>query len=109
MTLAFAAVVAGIAAYYMLGDQPQALRVALILVGLGAGAAIAMQCDTGRTAWAFARGADVERRKVVWPTRKETIQTTGFVLLIVLAIGFYIWLVDTGLSALVRALVLKES
>jgi preprotein translocase subunit SecE len=109
MTLAVALLAGGIAAYYVFGGQPQVLRVGMVLAGLALAAAVAMQSETGRAAWAFARGADVERRKVVWPTRKETLQTTGFVLVIVVLIGLYIWGVDTLLSLIVRTLVLQDA
>jgi preprotein translocase subunit SecE len=45
-----------------------------------------------------------EARKVVWPTRKETIQTTGVVFAFVVVMALFLWLVDAGLLWAVKLL-----
>jgi len=51
----------------------------------------------GQSVYAFAKLAKVEMTKVIWPSRKETIQTTSIVVVMVTAAGFLLWLADTGM------------
>ncbi len=95
---------AGIGAFYFFDTQSTLLRVLGLLVVAGVAAAIAMQTLAGRKLWQFAADAKVEVRKVVWPSRQETIQTTLVVLVMVLIIGILLWLVDMLLLTIVRAL-----
>jgi preprotein translocase subunit SecE len=53
--------------------------------------------QTGRTFLAFSREAWEEAKRVVWPSRKETLQTTGVVFVFVFVMALFLWLVDTGL------------
>jgi preprotein translocase subunit SecE len=95
---------AGIGAFYFFDTQSTLLRVLGLLVVAGVSAAIAMQTLAGRNLWQFASDAKLEVRKVVWPSRQETIQTTLVVLVMVLIIGILLWLVDMLLLTIVRAL-----
>ena len=67
--------------------------------------AIALQTAQGRSAWDLAREARVEIRKVVWPTRQETTQTTLIVVGVVLLVGLMLWGMDSGLSWGVQAII----
>ena len=67
--------------------------------------AIALQTAQGRSAWELAREARVEIRKVVWPTRQETTQTTLIVVGVVLLVGLMLWGMDSGLSWGVQAII----
>ena len=60
--------------------------------------AIAMQTERGRSAWDLAKEARVEVRKVIWPTRQETTQTTMIVVAVVILVGLILWGLDSGLS-----------
>ena len=71
-----AILVGGIAAFYMLVDVPLAVRWLIVLGALAAGIVVALQSARGREFWQFMQGSRVELRKVVWPTRQETMQTT---------------------------------
>jgi preprotein translocase subunit SecE len=62
-----------------------------------------MQTTAGRKLWTFAADSRTEVRKVVWPSRQETVQTTFIVLVMVLIMGIILWLVDMGLLAIVRS------
>ena len=85
---------AGVFGFYSLEDVSVLYR-ALGLVGIAlAAVAIAYTTDKGRRAWVFAQDARTELRRVVWPTRVETMQTTLIVLLIVLLVGIFLWLLD---------------
>ena len=81
------------------------LRVgALIVVGVVA-LVLAVQTQRGRAAWTLMRDARTEIRRVVWPTRQETTQTTLIVLVLVAIFAFILWLLDSGLSWLVSLVI----
>ncbi len=98
--LLLAALVLGSAlgAFYYFSDQSVLLRTLGMVVAVVIAAAIALQSTAGTAALAFARGATTEVRKVVWPSRKETIQTTGIVMLMVVLVGIILWLFDLFLG-----------
>ena len=77
--LALLLVISGVVGFYYLGEQPTILRVLSVLAGLGAGVAVAWSTTVGRRFIEFSREAVVETKKVVWPSRLETMQTTGIV------------------------------
>lgn len=95
---------AAIGGFYYFDDQPHWLRVIALLVAVGISGVIALQTKMGKTAWAFRRDAIVEVRKVVWPTRKETVQTTTIVLIVVIIMALLLWLLDSFLAWAVRFL-----
>ena len=104
LALAVLLVAAGLGAFYLLAEQATVLRVLAVLAGVGAAVAVMLTAQTGRAALEFSREAVAEARKVVWPTRKETIQTTGAVFALVLVMGIFLWLVDVGLMWAVKLL-----
>jgi preprotein translocase subunit SecE len=104
LAAAAAILVGGIAAFYWYGDLPAAVRWLIVLVALGLGALVAMQSVQGRTFWQFVQGSRIELRKVVWPTRQETLQTTLVVFVAVLVMGVFFWLLDMILGSVTRAL-----
>ncbi len=95
---------AAVAGFYIFADQSMLLRVIALLVVGGVVVAILLQTATGRRAWAFAGDARTEVRKVVWPSRKETTQTTLVVVAMVVVISAMLWLVDLFLMWAVRLL-----
>ena len=104
--LALAALIlaAGIGAFYYFGEVSQLLRVLGLLVVTGIAVAVALTSAPGRALWRFATDSRVELRKVVWPSRQETIQTTLIVLVVVLIMGIFMWLVDMLLLNIVKML-----
>jgi len=66
---------------------------------------IALQTDQGRTLWNFVQDAQIEVRKVVWPTRQETIQTTFLVFIVVIITALILWGLDTLLGWAIRGLI----
>ena len=96
----------GIAAYYWLAQANILLRVLAVLAGLGAGAAVSLTSAPGREFVVFTRESLVEVRKVVWPTRKETIQTTAAVFAFVVVMAVFLWLSDKTLEWLLYDLIL---
>jgi preprotein translocase subunit SecE len=90
--------IAGVVAFHYFEDQPQLLRVlGMLAVGVVA-FLIAASSDLGRRGLGFVRDARVEVRKVVWPTRQETLQTTIAVLFMVLLVAIILWLIDMFLG-----------
>jgi preprotein translocase subunit SecE len=94
LAVAAAILVGGVAAFYWLVDLPVWVRWLIVFAALGVGAFVALQSAQGRTFWQFVQGSRVELRKVVWPTREETIQTTIAVLVFALIGGTFFWLLD---------------
>ena len=103
LALAVLLLVFGIGAFYFFEEYSTLLRVLGLLALAGAAAAIALQSAAGRRIWAFAVSSRAEVRKVVWPTRQETIQTTLIVFAMVLIVGIVLWLFDMMLMAIVRS------
>ena len=91
-------VISATAAFYVFPEQSQLLRVAGILVAIGIAAGIVYTTEKGQQLWAFLQGAQIEVRKVVWPTREETVQTTLIVILVVVLIAIFLWLLDMFLG-----------
>ena len=104
--LALALLAAGVVGFYLLSEQPLVLRVLSVLVGLGAGIAVASISEPGRRFIGFARESITETKKVVWPSRKETTQTTGLVFAFVFVMAIFLWLTDKSLEWVLNALVL---
>lgn len=104
--LALALVAAGVVGFYLLSEQALVLRVLSVLVGVAAGAAVAWQSEPGRRFADFARDAITETKKVVWPSRKETVQTTGLVFAFVVIMAVFLWLTDKSLEWVLYDLVL---
>src|SRR5438552_19149722 len=87
-------VAVGIWGYYWLGDSALLLRILAVVAGILAGAAVARTSEPGRQFAVFAGEAIAEVKKVVWPTRKETMQTTAAVLACVVAMAGFLWISD---------------
>jgi len=85
---------AAIAAFYRFDDQLLVVRVLGLLAVAGLSVFIAAQSTTGKNIIGFISGAKAEVRKVVWPTRAETMQTTLAVILMVFIVGIFLWLLD---------------
>jgi preprotein translocase subunit SecE len=96
--------IAGIFGFYYFADYSALLRVLGLLVIGGVAAAVALQTQVGRQLWHFVGDARTEVRKVVWPTRQETLQTTFIVVVMVLILGIIMWLFDMVLMSILRLL-----
>ena len=83
-----------ILAFYRFDDQLLVVRVLGLLAATGISVFIAAQSSTGKSIISFIGGAKAEVRKVVWPTRAETMQTTLAVILMVFLVGVFLWLLD---------------
>jgi len=106
LAVAVLLMVGGIAGFYFLSDSALVLRVAAIIAGFAAGIAVGWLTAPGQQTLAFAQEAVVETKKVVWPTRKESLQTTGVVFAFMVAMAVFLWLTDKSLEYVLYDLVL---
>ena len=102
LVLAAGLAAAGIWGYYLLADYPLVLRVLAVLGGFVAALAVGYFSGPGRQFAAFAGESIGEVKKVVWPTRKETMQTTGIVFLFVITMAVFLWGVDSVLLLILK-------
>lgn len=100
--LAVAVVVGGVVGFYFLEDQPTVVRALIVLASLALAAFIGYQATQGKTFWRFVQSSRVEMRKVVWPTRQETLTTTGAVMLFAAILAVFFWLLDMFLLWVTR-------
>jgi len=95
-------VIAGVAGFYFLADAPTVVRVLSVIAGLLLGGVVAGLSRPGREFFRFSLEARDEAKKVVWPTRKETLQMTGVVMGFVIVMSLFLWAVDSILTWLVK-------
>ena len=105
LVIAALIVIAAVAGFYIFADQSTPLRVAGILAATGVAAWIGLQTEPGRNLWNFLQDAQVEVRKVVWPTRQETTQTTLLVIAVVILAALILWGLDSVLRWAIRLLI----
>jgi preprotein translocase subunit SecE len=98
VTAAIALVIAGIAGYYMLGVNSPAQRWLVMLAGLVLAIAMFGWSSYGRRFWSFVLDSRIELRKVVWPSRQETMTTTAVVFGFVVIAGLFFWVLDLFLA-----------
>ena len=98
-------VIAGLAAFYYFAEAYAIVRFASVLAGLVAAAAVFWTTQPGKEFYVYAQESVAETRKVVWPTRKETFQTTAIVFVFVVVMALFLWAVDAGLLMIVKRLI----
>jgi len=91
---AISLLIAGIAGFYYFSSYALVYRVIGILVISGASVALMFTTAIGEKAWGFIRESKAEVRKVIWPTRQETVQATMLVVALVFIVGLILWLMD---------------
>ncbi|GAA4343251.1 preprotein translocase subunit SecE [Pigmentiphaga soli] len=104
--LAIVVFVAGLAGFQVLSSSPLVVRLGVLIAGIVVALAIAWFSEPGRRLIAFAQDAQQETRKVVWPTRKETIQTTGAVFAFAVVMALFLWITDKSIEWVLYGLVL---
>ena len=97
---------ASVFAFYYLGKQELWVRVVALLVLLGAAVALFLISESGKQLIGFSRDSVRETKKVVWPTRKEAMQMTGYVFAFVFVMALFMWVTDKTLEWLLYDLVL---
>jgi preprotein translocase subunit SecE len=105
LAVALLLLVGGMGAFYALADQFNALvRVLILLAALAAAIATAYRTELGRTLWGYVVGSRAELRKVVWPTRQESIQVTLMIAVVVVIMSLILWGLDAVLLRIVKLL-----
>jgi preprotein translocase subunit SecE len=102
--LAIAILVGGIAGYYIYEDAPAVVRIGAVIFSLAVAIGVFMTSELGRELWRFIQGSRIELRKVVWPNRQETGQTTLVIIFFVIIMGIFFWLLDMFLGWAARTL-----
>lgn len=98
-------VAAGMGGFYYLQESATVIRIASVLAGFAAGVAVLWTTEPGRGFFAFAQESAAETRKVVWPTRNETLQATAIVFVFVVVMALFLWAVDAILLFIVKKLI----
>ena len=104
IAVAVALLLAGIAGFYYWDQSPLIARVGAVLGGTVAAVVVFWTSTPGKEFFAFAQESSEEAKRVVWPTRKETLQTTGIVFAFVFVMALFLWLIDAGVLWAVRIL-----
>ena len=104
--LAFLLVLAGIVGFYVLAQQPAYVRAGALIGGIVLGLVVVFVSTPGKEFIGFARESYREVRKVVWPTRKESLQMTGIVFAFVLVMSLFLWGADKLIEWVVFSLIL---
>ena len=104
IALAVACIIAGVWGYYQFSELALVLRVLMVIGGLVAAGAVAWLSTPGKEFFAFAQESWAEAGRVSWPTRKETLQTTGIVFAFVVIMALFLFTVDTTLAWIVKML-----
>ena len=98
--------VGAIVAFYLLSRHGGVVQWIALLVGLAAAVGAFASSEHGRQLIAFGRDSWREVKKVVWPTRKEAMQMTGYVFAFVVVMALFLWLTDKTLEWVLYDLVL---
>jgi preprotein translocase subunit SecE len=104
LLLAIIILVAGVYGFYFFEDQALWIRLLGLLALVGVAVFVVVQTAIGRSIWQFATDARTEVRKVVWPTRQETLQTLLIIFVVVMLMALFLWAVDSLLFTAVRYL-----
>ena len=99
-------VIASIAGFYFLGGQGPVAQWGVLLVGLVAAAAVFLVSEQGKQLIGFAKDSWKEVKKVVWPSRKETLQMTLYVFAFVVIMALFLWLTDKTVEWVLYDLIL---
>lgn len=94
VSLAVLSALAGVVAFALLTEQALGVRLGALAAGLVIGVLLAWLSPSGKRLLAYGRQSYDELRRVVWPTKKETLNTTGMVMAFVVAMAFFLFLVD---------------
>jgi preprotein translocase subunit SecE len=99
-------VVGAVVVFYLLAKQDLWLRVAALIALLAASVGLFFTSEPGKQLIAFGRDAVRETKKVVWPSRKEAMQMTGYVFAFVFVMALFLWITDKTLEWVLYDLIL---
>jgi preprotein translocase subunit SecE len=107
LALAGVLLVAGMVAYYYFADWNGWARIGVLLAGVIAAAAVGAFTTAGRSVREYLAESQFELRKVVWPTRDETLRTTLVIIVVVIILSLLLGLIDVTLKWVVLDHLLK--
>jgi preprotein translocase subunit SecE len=99
-------VIAAVVAFYALGKQDLWLRIVALVLLMAAAIGVFFMSESGKQLIAYGQDSAREVRKVVWPTRKEAMQMTGYVFAFVFVMALFLWLTDKTLEWVIYELIL---
>jgi preprotein translocase subunit SecE len=106
LVAAAALLIGSVVAFYLLGQKDMWLRVVALLVGLAAAVGVFFTSETGKQLIGYGRESVREVKKVVWPSRKEATQMTGYVFAFVVVMALFLWVSDKTLEWLLYDVIL---
>jgi len=107
--LIFVFIVVGVSGFIYLNESAMVLRVLSILTGFLLAAITARFTVQGQEFYLFCKESSEETKKVVWPSRKETFQTSGVVFAFVIAMALFLWFIDSALMSLVKLMMNQDA
>jgi preprotein translocase subunit SecE len=107
VSVAIVAVLAGVLGFSFLSQQPLLTRVGILIGGVVLGVVIAWFSAPGKRFLGFSRESYDETRRVTWPSRKETLSTTGIVFAFVVIMALFLFVVDKSLEWVLYDLLLR--
>ncbi len=107
--LVFVFIVVGVSGFIYLNESAMVLRVLSILTGFLLAAITARFTVQGQEFYLFCKESSEETKKVVWPSRKETFQTSGVVFAFVIAMALFLWFIDSALMSLVKLMMNQDA
>ena len=109
--LALVILAAGIYGYYQLPvimgqDVSVLLQVGVLMVAIIVAAAVAATSESGSALIEFSKGSRMELKKMVWPSKQETTQTTIIIMVMVVLVSLFLWLIDISVFKAIYGLLL---
>lgn len=102
LVLSMLLVAAGVAGFYLLADKALVIRILAVIAGVVAAAVLFRTTPLGQQSFGFFGDSIAEAKRVVWPTRKETVQTTLIVFVLVVVVAAFLAVVDIGFSHMIQ-------
>jgi len=109
LVLAIFFILAGVAGFFYLDESAMVIRALSILTGVLSAVIIAKYTTQGQDFYGFCKESSEEIKKVVWPSRKESLQTSGVVFAFVVVMAIFLWLIDAALMSLVRLMMNQDA
>ena len=99
-------VIASLAVFYLdpLGLNTTLYKVLVLLAGLIVAGLVFFKSEQGAQLLHFLQETKIELKKVVWPTKDETMKTTGMIMIAVIIVAIFLWIVDSFFSWIVSLL-----
>jgi preprotein translocase subunit SecE len=98
IALAVLILIGGVAAFYVLADKPMIVRLGAMMGIMVLAGVVGWFSEPGREFAQFGKESVEEAKKVVWPTRKEAMQSTGIIFVFVFIMAIFLWVVDWSLT-----------